>query len=75
MAETNLRVAFFIECFGGGGIERITAHLAHRFVRLGVQIDLVLDKGGSSHLWQMPPETRIIDLKAPRLPEKGCQLC
>ncbi len=67
MTETNPRVAFFIGCFGGGGIERITAHLAHRFVALGVQVDLVLDKGGSPHLWRMPPETRIIDLQAPRL--------
>lgn len=67
MTETNRRVAFFIGCFGGGGIERIMAHLAHSFVKLGVQVDLVLDKGGSPHLWRMPPETRIIDLKAPRL--------
>ena len=67
MSEINPRVAFFIGCFGGGGIERITAHLAHQFVALGVQVDLVLDKGGSPHLWRMPPETRIIDLQAPRL--------
>lgn len=67
MTQSNPRVAFFIGCFGGGGIERITAHLAHRFIQLGVQVDLVLDKGGSPHLWRMPPETRIIDLKAPRL--------
>jgi glycosyltransferase involved in cell wall biosynthesis len=67
MSDINPRIALFIGCFGGGGIERITAHLAHRFVKLGVQIDLVLDKGGSEHLWRMPPETRIIDLKAPRL--------
>uniref|UniRef100_A0A832M240 Glycosyltransferase n=1 Tax=Oscillatoriales cyanobacterium SpSt-402 TaxID=2282168 RepID=A0A832M240_9CYAN len=67
MLGTNPRIAFFIGCFGGGGIERITAHLAHRFVKLGINIDLVLDKGGSPHLWRMPAETRIIDLKAPRL--------
>ena len=67
MSEINPRVAFFVGCFGGGGIERITAHLAHQLVALGVQVDLVLDKGGSPHLWRMPPETRIIDLQAPRL--------
>ncbi|EKQ68640.1 glycosyltransferase [Leptolyngbyaceae cyanobacterium JSC-12] len=67
MSELSPRIAFFIGCFGGGGIERITAHLAHSFVKLGIQIDLVLDKGGSPHLWRMPAETRIIDLKAPRL--------
>ena len=67
MSQIKPRIALFIGCFGGGGIERITAHLAHRFVKLGVQVDLVLDKGGSPHLWRMPPETRIIDLKAPIL--------
>ncbi|MBF2028653.1 MAG: glycosyltransferase [Oscillatoriales cyanobacterium C42_A2020_001] len=67
MSEISPRIAFFIGCFGGGGIERITAHLAHSFVKLGIGIDMVLDKGGSPHLWRMPPETRIIDLKAPRL--------
>lgn len=67
MSETSPRIALFIGCFGGGGIERITAHLAHNFVKLGIEIDLVLDKGGSPHLWRMPSETRIIDLKAPRL--------
>jgi glycosyltransferase involved in cell wall biosynthesis len=61
------RVAFFLGSFGGGGIERITAHLAHNFVKLGVQIDLILNRADPTHLWQMPTETRIIDLKAPNL--------
>jgi glycosyltransferase involved in cell wall biosynthesis len=61
------RVAFFLGSFGGGGIERITAHLAHNFVKLGVQIDLILNRADPTHLWQMPTETRIIDLKAANL--------
>jgi glycosyltransferase involved in cell wall biosynthesis len=61
------RVAFFLGSFGGGGIERITAHLAHNFVKLGVQIDLILNRADPTHLWQMPTETRIVDLKAPNL--------
>jgi glycosyltransferase involved in cell wall biosynthesis len=67
MAESKPRIALFIGCFGGGGIERNTAQIAHCLVKLGVEIDLVLDKGGSPHLWRMPPETRIIDLKASSL--------
>ncbi|MBC7946834.1 MAG: glycosyltransferase [Chitinophagaceae bacterium] len=67
MSETSDRIAFFIGSFGGGGIERITAHLAHSFVKLGINIDLVLNRSESPHLWRMPAETRIIDLKTSRL--------
>jgi glycosyltransferase involved in cell wall biosynthesis len=67
MSQINRRVAFFIGSFGGGGIERITARLAHNFVKLGVEIDLILNQADSTHLWQMPAETRTIDLKAPNL--------
>ncbi len=66
-AETGPRIAFWLGSFGGGGIERITAHLAHSFVKLGLKIDLVLNRSESPHLWRMPAETRIIDLKQPRL--------
>ena len=65
MPEINPRVAFLIGSFGGGGIERITAHLAHNFVKLGVKIDLILNREDRTHLWRMPSQTRIIDLKAP----------
>lgn len=67
MPEINPRVAFLIGSFGGGGIERITAHLAHNFVKLGVKIDLILNRGDLTHLWRMPTQTRVIDLKAPNL--------
>jgi glycosyltransferase involved in cell wall biosynthesis len=67
MAEINPRVAFLIGSFGGGGIERITAHLAHNFVKLGVKIDLILNREDRTHLWRMPSQTRVIDLNAPNL--------
>lgn len=67
MSESNPRVAFFLGSFGGGGIERITARLAHSFVTLGVEIDLILNRADSTHLGQMPVETRVIDLKTPNL--------
>jgi glycosyltransferase involved in cell wall biosynthesis len=68
MTEKNPpRVAFFLGSFGGGGIERITACLAHNFVKLGVEIDLILNRDDPTHLWQMPVETRIVDLKTPNL--------
>lgn len=67
MTNTNPRVAFFIGSFGGGGIERITARLAHSFVKLGVDIDLILNRDDDTHLWRMPAETRIINLNTPNL--------
>ncbi|BBC24304.1 glycosyltransferase [Pseudanabaena sp. ABRG5-3] len=67
MTNTNPRVAFFIGSFGGGGIERITARLAHSFVKVGVDIDLILNRDDSTHLWRMPSETRIINLNTPNL--------
>lgn len=67
MTEIDPRVAFFIGSFGGGGVERITAHLVRNFIKLGINIDLVVDKGGSPHLERLPSEVRVIDLKAPRL--------
>jgi glycosyltransferase involved in cell wall biosynthesis len=67
MSEINPRVAFFLGSFGGGGIERIMAHLAHNFVKLGVNIDLILNRSDPTHLWRMPAATRVIDLKAPNL--------
>lgn len=67
MVDINPRVALFLGNFGGGGIERNTAQLAHCLVKLGVNIDLVLIESQSPHLWRMPSETRIIDLKSSTL--------
>ncbi|MBE9225009.1 glycosyltransferase [Phormidium sp. LEGE 05292] len=64
MAKINFRVALFLGNFGGGGIERVTARLSHQLVKLGIQIDLILIDVDSTHLWQMPSESRIINLKS-----------
>ncbi|HEY9909585.1 MAG TPA: glycosyltransferase [Thermosynechococcaceae cyanobacterium] len=64
MSDSNPHIAFFLGSFGGSGIGRIATH---SFVRAGVGIDLVLSRGESPHLWQMPTETRIVGLKQPRL--------
>jgi glycosyltransferase involved in cell wall biosynthesis len=61
MFDRSLRVAFFIGFFGGGGIERVMANLAHGFVKQGVKVDLLHDRESSPHLWRMPAETRFID--------------
>jgi len=67
MVESSPQIAFFVGTFGGGGIERITAHLIHNLVKLGLKIDLVLNRGDRTHLWKLPTEVRVIDLETPRL--------
>lgn len=64
MSDKTSRVALFLGFFGGGGIERITANLAHGFVKSGIKIDLLHYDRESPHLWRLPSETRIIPLKA-----------
>jgi len=66
MSKFNKHIAFFIGYFGGGGIERVTANLAHSFTKLGIKIDLITSPD-SPHLWRMPSETNIVDLKSPTL--------
>ncbi|NJK47672.1 glycosyltransferase [Candidatus Gracilibacteria bacterium] len=39
-------------------------NLASSFVRYGLQIDLVLGKAWGSHIKKVPPEIRLVDLKA-----------
>ena len=64
MSNKNSRVALFLGFFGGGGIERITANLAHGFVNSGIEIDLLHPNQESPHLWRLPSQTRIVTLKA-----------
>lgn len=63
MPDKTFRVALYLGFFGGGGIERITANLAHGFVKSGIEIDLLHTNQESPHLWRLPSETRIINLK------------
>lgn len=67
MVGSSPQIAFFVGTFGGGGIERITAHLIHNLVKLGLKIDLVLNRGDRTHLWKLPAEIRVIDLETPQL--------
>lgn len=68
MSEVPDRVAFFTGFFGGGGIERVMANLAHGFTARGIQVDLIIDKGRESEaLNRLPSAVRVIDLAVPRL--------
>lgn len=67
MPEIQPRVALFYGFLGGGGIERVILNLAGSLSKQGLKVDLVLGNAGGPHMWLVPPEVRIVDLKAPRL--------
>lgn len=67
MPENSARVALFLRFLGGGGAERVILNLARGFTERGLEVDLVLSSAGGPHLWQVPPEVRIVDLGAPSL--------
>ncbi len=63
-----MKIALFIPDFTAGGAERIFATLAKEFALRGHDVDLVIgnqDKAAFLHL--IPPQVRVIDLKAPRM--------
>jgi glycosyltransferase involved in cell wall biosynthesis len=66
-ARVSTDVACFLGFLGGGGAERVILNLTKGFVNRGFNVDLVLANTGSPHLWQVPPEVNIVDLKARKL--------
>jgi glycosyltransferase involved in cell wall biosynthesis len=67
MSEATPRIAVYLRLLSGGGAERILINLMQGFLRRGVKVDLVLNKIDGPYLAQVPPEVRIVDLKATRL--------
>lgn len=64
MTKTRPRVALFLRYIGGGGAETAMVYLARGFAEQGINVDFVLCQSGGPHLWKIPPEVRIIDLKS-----------
>lgn len=61
------KIALFLPSLRGGGAERMMVHLARGFVERGLNADIVLAKAEGPYLSQVPPEVRIVDLKASRI--------
>jgi glycosyltransferase involved in cell wall biosynthesis len=61
------RVALFVPSLRGGGAERVMLTLAEGFGRRGVGVDLVLPQVEGPYLQQVPPGTRVVDLRATRV--------
>ncbi len=67
MRENSDPIAIFLGFLGGGGAERVIVSLTRGFINKGLKVDLVLSKTESPHLWQVPPEVRIVDLASNNL--------
>ncbi|MBD0388970.1 MAG: hypothetical protein ICV54_21310, partial [Nostoc sp. C3-bin3] len=74
MHEAQPRIALFLRNLGDGGAERMMLNMAcgmaHGMAQQGVKVDLVLTKAEGTYLAQVPPEVRIVDLKASQF-DKG----
>lgn len=64
---SNKKIALFIPSLQGGGAERVILSLAQGFAAQGLAVDLVLAKAGGPYLAQVPPEVRLVDLRASRV--------
>jgi glycosyltransferase involved in cell wall biosynthesis len=65
--ETGSRFAILLPSFEGGGAERVGLYLIEDWLRAGYEVDLVLVRAHGSLLTLLPPQVRVIDLKADRL--------
>lgn len=60
-------IALFLPSLRGGGAERVMVNLSKGFVEYGLKVDLVLVKAEGPYISMVPPEVRVIDLRASRV--------
>ena len=58
------KIALFLRYIGGGGAETAMVYLARGFAEQGLQVDFVLSQAEGPHLWKIPSEVQIVDLKS-----------
>ena len=68
MGKNSPDITIFLRCLYGGGAERIMLNLARGFIQRGLKVDLVLARAEGDYLSQVPPEIRVVDLKAKWMP-------
>ena len=66
-APKTTHVAFVLPSMAGGGAERVALHIASRLVELGHRVDFVVMEATGQLLESLPPQVRVVDLKAPRI--------
>jgi glycosyltransferase involved in cell wall biosynthesis len=65
--DARMRVAIFTANMDGGGAERAMAKLAAGIADRGFDVDLVLSDATGHYLVEVPPEVRIVNLRAGRV--------
>ena len=60
-------VALFLPSLRGGGAERVMVNLAGAFTKAGVKVDLVVAEAEGPYLAEVPPDVRLVDLRASRV--------
>lgn len=60
-------IAFFLPSVRGGGAQRVIVNLVQGITERGLPVDLVLAAATGVFLDQLPPEVRLVDLRAGRL--------
>ena len=61
------RLTLFLPSLRGGGAERVMVNLARGFSERGLKVDLVLARAEGPYMAEVPPDVRIVDLKARRV--------
>ncbi len=65
--QKGKKLAFLLPDMTGGGAERVALRLIEDFLVKGHEIDLVLASAHGELMALLPPQVRVVDLKAPRL--------
>ncbi|MGH7513463.1 MAG: glycosyltransferase [Gemmatimonadales bacterium] len=60
-------IAFFLPTVRGGGAQRVVVNLVQGMTERGVPVDVVLASATGAFLNQLPPQARVVDLRANRL--------
>ena len=69
MSKNTSRIAIYLRVLYGGGAERVMVNLMHGFVKRGIKVDLVMNTVDGPYLSHVPPEVRVVGLKAPQMLE------
>ncbi|HHD63371.1 MAG TPA: hypothetical protein ENK96_03180 [Desulfobulbaceae bacterium] len=63
-----MRILFFLEALGGGGIERVTITLSKEYLLMGHQVGIVLVEKKGDLLDEIPEECGVYELGNARMP-------
>lgn len=72
--NSTTHIAIFLRGLYGGGAERVMLNLARGFIERDRRVDLVLARAEGPYLAQVPPEVRLVDLKAQWMPSSPTKL-